>query len=234
MQRASLHIKSNKTAAIKLLIAAAFVLSCVLVACERKTQTTKSVDLNKAPRQIVDSIYAVQTENGGLTMRVEAKKMEKYENDTISYELFPMGFDIYSYNRDGFLETHIHAKAAKHTVSKTYKETWAAYGNVEIFNYVKGEKMVTDTLYWDKNNHRIYTHCFVKMSSPRGLMQGYGMESDEMARNADIMMPFDSYSRLGKDSILNRLYKDTANFIGPVLKPAKKQNNLLVKGKEKK
>jgi hypothetical protein len=47
-------------------------------------------------------------------------------------------------------------------------------------------------------------------------------------------MPFDSYSRLGKDSILNRLYKDTANFIGPVLKPVKKQNNLLVKGKEKK
>ena len=33
MQRASLHIKSNKTAAIKLLIAAAFALSCVLVAC---------------------------------------------------------------------------------------------------------------------------------------------------------------------------------------------------------
>src|SRR5574344_1593385 len=71
MQRASLHIKSNKTAAIKLLIAAAFALSCVLVACEKKTQTTKSVDLNKAPRQVVDSIYAVQTENGGLTMRVE-------------------------------------------------------------------------------------------------------------------------------------------------------------------
>jgi hypothetical protein len=75
---------------------------------------------------------------------------------------------------------------------------------------------------------------FFKMSSPRGLMQGYGMESDEMARNADIMMPFDSYSRLGKDSILNGFYKDTANFIGPVLKSVKKQNNLLVKGKEKK
>lgn len=230
MYRASLHIKSNKTATIIFLIVAAFAY-CVLASCSRKTETIKSVDLNKAPRQVADSLYAVQSTNGDLTMRVEAKRMEKYENDTVSYEVFPKGFDVYSYNRDGLLETHIRAKIAKHTVSKRYAETWAAFGNVEIFNYVKGEKMTTDTLYWDKNNHRIYTHCFVKMSSPRGLMQGYGMESDEMARNATILMPFDSYSRLGKDSIIRGLYKDTANFIGPVLKAVKNKNNLLVKGK---
>lgn len=229
MYRAFPHIKSNKTATIFLIVAA--FAYCVSISCERKTEVTKNIDLNKAPRQVVDSIYAVQSENGNLTMRVEAKRMEKYENDTVSYELFPKGFDIYSYNRDNFLETHIHAKVAKHTISKRYEEKWAAYGNVEIFNYVKGEKMVTDTLYWDKNNHKIYTNCFVKMSSPRGLMQGYGMESDEMARNATIIMPFDSYSRLGKDSIIRGLYKDTANFIGPVLKKINQKSNLLVRGK---
>ena len=40
------------------------------------------------------------------------------------------------------------------------------------------------------------------------------MESDEMARHAQILRPFDSFSRLEEDST----YVDTANFVGPVLR----------------
>ena len=46
-------------------------------------------------------------------------------------------------------------------------------------------------------------------------MQGYGMESDELARNAIIIKPFDSYSII-KDST-EVLYIDTVNFVGPLL-----------------
>jgi hypothetical protein len=46
-------------------------------------------------------------------------------------------------------------------------------------------------------------------------MQGYGMESDELARNAIILKPFDSYSII-KDST-EVLYIDTVNFVGPLL-----------------
>ena len=88
------------------------------------------------------------------------------------------------------------------------------FGDVVIMNYINGQKMETDTLYWDRYGHRIFTHCFVKMSSPQGFMQGYGMESDEMARHAQILRPFDSFSRLEEDST----YVDTANFVGPVLR----------------
>ena len=85
--------------------------------------------------------------------------------------------------------------------------------------------METDTLYWDRFGHRIFTHCFVKMSSPQGYMQGYGMESDEMARNAQILRPFDSFSRLAEDST----YVDTANFVGPILDPSKIETTLKAK-----
>ncbi len=47
-------------------------------------------------------------------------------------------------------------------------------------------------------------------------MQGYGMRSDEMARNAIILKPFDSYGLMKEDSTLVRI--DSANFIGPLLK----------------
>jgi hypothetical protein len=42
------------------------------------------------------------------------------------------------------------------------------------------------------------------------------MESDEMARNANILRPFDSFGVVTKDS--TKIYLDTINFIGPILK----------------
>lgn len=44
-------------------------------------------------------------------------------------------------------------------------------------------------------------------------MQGYGLRSDEMTRNARILEPFDSYVILANDTFPR--YLDTANFVGP-------------------
>ena len=76
--------------------------------------------------------------------------------------------------------------------------------------------METDTLYWDQAAKEIYTDCYIKMYSPSGLMQGYGMRSDEMARNSVILRLFDGYGVVVQDSTEVRI--DTANFIGPLLK----------------
>jgi hypothetical protein len=61
--------------------------------------------------------------------------------------------------------------------------------------------MTTDTLYWDRANERIYTHSFVRMFSPQGLMQGFGMESDQQANNWEILRPFDSYGVVVRDTV---------------------------------
>ncbi len=47
-------------------------------------------------------------------------------------------------------------------------------------------------------------------------MQGYGMRSDEMARNSEIMEPFNTYGVVLQDT--TRVLIDSANFIGPLLK----------------
>ena len=90
--------------------------------------------------------------------------------------------------------------------------------NVEwvVKNVIKQETMETDTLYWDQAGHEIFTDCYVKLYSPSGFMQGYGMRSDEMARNSIIHRPFDSYGVVVQDS--TEVVIDTANFIGPLMK----------------
>jgi hypothetical protein len=47
-------------------------------------------------------------------------------------------------------------------------------------------------------------------------MQGYGMESDQRARNNIIFNPFNSYGIVVEDS--TRVVIDSINFIGPLPK----------------
>ncbi len=212
------------------LVAIVTAIATIVVSCSDQTPQGQIIDINAIPRQTVKDMYAVQTNNGMLQMRMEAKLMQRFQNDStkISYELFPEGFDVYAYNKDGLLETHIHSEVAKHSTTK-HDEKWEAYGNVVIRNFIKGERMETDTLFWDRETKRIFTHRLVKMYSPQGFMQGYGMHSDEMARNARIMRPFDSFGIISNDSTSTE-YVDTVNLVGPQ-KREEVRNRLLISNK---
>ena len=148
------------------MIATASAVAFVVYSCKGKLDTTGKLDLSKIPVQIVDSMFVVQTENGVVQMRMEASLMERYEADTLSYELFPEGLKVYSYNEEGMLETSIVSDNAKHEKYKDGRETWSAFGNVVIKNLMKQETMETDTIYWDRKNERFYTDCYVVMYSP--------------------------------------------------------------------
>lgn len=197
--------------------ATAMAVAFVVYSCKNDLGTAEKLDLSQTPVQVVDRMFVVQSENGMLQMRMEADLMERYDNDTVSYELFPKGIAVFGYNEDGLLETEITSDEARHIKEKKNKdEKWEAYGNVVVKNIINQEVMETDTLYWDRKNEKIFTHCYVKMYSPDGFMQGYGMESDQRARNSVILQPFDSYGIVVQDSTEVRV--DSANFIGPFIK----------------
>ena len=192
------------------LVAVAF----VVYGCRNKLATTSDSYRKETPVQTVSGMFVVQTDKGKMQMRAEAPVMERYQTDTASWELFPEGFTTYGYNEEGMLETRIVANQAKHSKDeKSGEEVWMAYGNVSVTNLINEEVMESDTLYWDQTNERIYTDCYVRLVSPRGFMQGYGMESDQRARNSVIKKPFNSYGLEEEDSTAVKI--DSINFIGP-------------------
>lgn len=196
--------------------ATALAVAFVVYSCKGNLSEAEKLDLDRIPVQTVDGMFFVQSENGRLKMRVEAPRMEVYEHDTLSYDLFPKGLKVFGYKEDGTLETTIISDKARHDKYPGDKERWSAFGNVVIRNIVKQETMETDTIYWDNHAHEIWTDCYVKMYSPSGFMQGSGMRSDEMARNAILLLPFDNEFIVEKDSTV--VVIDSVNFIGPMLK----------------
>ncbi len=158
------------------MIATASAVAFVVYSCNKKLSEAARLDLEETPLQTVDSLFMVQTRNGNLKMRVEADVMERYENDTCSYELFPKGLHVFAYSEDNNLETVLHSNNAKHFKSKSgEREYWSAFGNVTVQNIVKRQTLETDTLYWDQAHQEIYTDCYVRMYTPDDFMQGYGM-----------------------------------------------------------
>ena len=199
------------------MMATAAAVAFVVISCKGKLGEAEAIDLSETPVQTVRDMFIVQTENSGLQMRAEAPLMEKYERgDTLSYELFPEGFNVFGYTDEGLLETRITSDNARHLKYKDGRESWEAYGNVVVQNLIKQETMETDTLYWDQKEEKIYTHRYVKMYSPQGFMQGYGMESEQRARDSKLFNPFNSYGIVAQDT--TEVVIDTVNFIGPILK----------------
>ena len=186
----------------------------VLSSC-KKEPTEDPIDPTATPIQVVKNMKVVQTVNGGVEMRMHAPEMRKYsyivDSVEVNYDLYTGGFSVNAFTPDGELETRITSKEAKHITTEG-KEQWLAYGDVIITNYIKQESMESDTVYWDRREQKIYTNCYVRLSSPQGMMQGYGMESDEMARNAILLKPFDSYA-VAEDS--TTILLDSLNFVGP-------------------
>ena len=95
----------------------AFAVATVVISCKTQ-QEEEPLDLQNAPMQTVAGMNAVQSKNGVLQMRMESDLMQRYDNDTLSYELFPNGFKVYAYDSDGDLETQIESDGASHTTLK--------------------------------------------------------------------------------------------------------------------
>ena len=136
--------------------ATALAVAFVVYSCKDKLGEAAALKLEETPVQTVDDMFIVQSENSIIQLRAEAPLMERYENDTLSYELFPKGISVYGYNEEGSLETEILADNARHLKYKDGRESWEAFGNVVVKNLMNQETMETDTLYWDQKNERIY------------------------------------------------------------------------------
>ena len=160
-----------------------------------------------------------QYDRADTKMVMKTRLMERYScvRDSVqqSKELYKEGFELYIYNTDGLMESQIISEEAMHTTGGNNKEQWVAYGGVNILNHIKGERIITDTVYYDIKEDLVYTNCYVVITSPQGKLQGYGLRSDDRIHQSIIMQPFDSYGVVVSDS--TKFYIDTVNFVGPPL-----------------
>ena len=163
-----------------------------LFSCKESIERTEAIgSADSLSTQTIYQVNALQSDHGRITTRLEAPLMENFSLLPEPFESFPQGIKITGYTPEGLVESEITARQA---IRKTgNRERWEAFGDVVIINFIKEERVETDTLYWDIAGRKIYTHDFIRYFAPDLFVQGIGMESDERAENIKVLNPFYSY-----------------------------------------
>ena len=123
------------------MMATAMAVAFIVYSCKGKLAEAESLNIDETPVQTVDNMFIVQTKNSEIQMRAEAPRMEKYENDSLSYELFPKGFFVYGYDETGKMLI-ANLKKAKVNTKKIVKLKNINTGNAFITVDKNGENSI--------------------------------------------------------------------------------------------
>ncbi len=131
-------------------------------------------------------LHSIVTDSGYIKYDFETPEMQQYDNAEEPYIDFPNGlkFKMYS-NKGEILKSRIRCNNAKYY--KTRK-LWELNYDVEATTE-KNDILNTEQLFWDTQNHRIYSDKFVKITTQHQIITGKGFESDEKLSQYEIKRP---------------------------------------------
>jgi LPS export ABC transporter protein LptC len=155
------------------------------ISCSNKKEIPVIEDGAKVPTLQMKQMDIVYTEYGKIKMTLVAPVLERYMLAEEPYSLFPHGFFVKFFTPDEILESDITADYALYKEKPV--EIWEATGHVVVNNYLQSQKLFTDTLYWNRQEHTIYTSAPVHIETTDGIINGRnGMTSDEKFMNYEI------------------------------------------------
>ncbi|MDR3180764.1 MAG: LPS export ABC transporter periplasmic protein LptC [Prevotellaceae bacterium] len=159
--------------------------SAVFIAACGDENSAPSIDEANSPTMQVREFGVNYTEYGKVKMRLTAPVLARYMMAPEPYSLFPDGFFVEFFSVEEVRESQITADYALYKEKPV--EVWKAVGNVVVINYEKQQKLFTDTLFWNRQEHTIYTSAPVRVETKDGTMKGKdGMTSDEHFTNYEI------------------------------------------------
>ena len=134
-----------------------------LFSCENSIQTVQKITAEDTLADaIATNIEYVRTDSGRLQLILQSPLLVKYGGKQ-PYTEFPKGFHIKFYDQAGKVIT---------TLSANYGVRWEKKGfllarnHVVVKNLETGEQLDTENLIWDEKKGKIYSHTFVKITSP--------------------------------------------------------------------
>ncbi|MDR1680625.1 MAG: LPS export ABC transporter periplasmic protein LptC [Prevotellaceae bacterium] len=181
-------------------LAALLAVAAWCAACSDDRNRISSIDDDKnIPTMEIDSLFINYTEKGLLRMTLHAPEVQRFLMSDEPYSRFPKGIHILFYAETHEPESEIVADYAINREKP--EEMWQAVGNVVIENYVKQQKLYTDTLYWNRARKTIYTDAPVRIVSPDSEIRGMnGMVSDERFEDYEIRNVNDGHVYVNSDA----------------------------------
>lgn len=152
-------------------------LSSVFVGCENDETEVKSMLNRQYGVEVADSVTIHYSQGAKLKSVLTSPTMLRY-TDSIHKIEFPNSLFVVFYNDDEQPESKLSAKYGSY---KELDEIVFLKDSVSIINFVKGDTLITDELYWDRSRtgKEFYTDKPVTIRTKTQLLQGIGMEASQ-------------------------------------------------------
>ena len=152
-----------------------------LLSCSNDLQEVKEIAGDFLSVEHGKDVEILFTEEALPTIKIVGPTAVRYNPPPpdVPYTDFPDGLKLYVYNEAGELDSELSANQGKMTDNSDDLEV---NGDVQIVN-IKGEKLNTESLTWNKVDKKIRSEGFVKIFTDDEVIYGTGFEADENFTN---------------------------------------------------
>lgn len=142
-------------------------------------------DKDTVPTMITDSVNSFISDSGIVRYHLEAPVWYMYDEASEPYWYFPQGLSLEQYDDQ--------MNPASTMVSDTARyfsrlKLWKLDGNVRLRN-VDGDKFLTQQMFWNQMEHKVYSDSFVHIERATRIIEGYGFVSNEQITAYTIRRP---------------------------------------------
>jgi len=153
-------------------------LALLFIACENDIEKIRSLtSMVEYPDLSGKDVRVVYSDSTIKKLEIKAPTVLQFSTVEEPYTEFPDGINVKFFDETETLESQITADKA---VYKTELGLWEANENVFARNFITGEKLTTDQLFWDEKKEIVYSEMFTKIETDDGVFYGEeGFEADQ-------------------------------------------------------
>ena len=163
------------------------VLIFIAISCkdEVKSVVSHPTDPETTPTILTTGITTLVSDSGVTKYRITSERWDIYDESVIPCWKFPTGLYLEQFDRD--LKTAATFECDSATYMRDSK-LWHFVGNVRTWN-TKKELILTNDLYWDQKNKKVYSDSFIHIEQPERILEGYGFVSNEQLTTYTLKRP---------------------------------------------
>lgn len=157
---------------------------CFFYSCENNVTEVRKLNAKSLGVEEGRNIVLNYTIGGKIKTILKAPVMLRIQ-DTTNFVEFPQTLTADFYNEAGIVESRLTARYGKYAETKA---TVFLKDSVKVINFLKGDTLYTDELYWDRmrTGTEFYTEKQVKIRTKTQVIDGIGMEASQDFRNHHI------------------------------------------------
>lgn len=160
---------------------------CVFISCREKEKPDEISlgDTSVIPTMLTRDVSTLISDSGYTRYHIVAPIWLMFENAEEPNWKFPEGMEMEKYDDNMNVNSTIVCDSATYL---SQKKIWRLDGNVRMVN-IEGDKFLTQQLFWDQIQRKVYSDSFIHIERSNRIMEGYGFVSNEQMTQYTVNRP---------------------------------------------